>query len=177
MPPKRKRRESFADLVTDVEPLKPSAKKVTPEPPKGMRPQIIVDSTTGPALHVERINGVVIAHAPDVPESVAHQLHAGPLPPLRHLDLHRMSVSKARSSLRTSVQQARRDGIRSLVVIFGRGTHSGSTGPVLPDVVIETLSTTLAGHVLAFRSAPPQFGGEGALIVRLRKVPGTGRFR
>jgi DNA-nicking Smr family endonuclease len=55
-----------------------------------------------------------------------------------------------------------------VLVVCGRGTHSGAEGPVLPDVVIERLSEELANEVLAFCTAPRKWGGQGAVIVRLR---------
>ena len=68
------------------------------------------------------------------------------------------------------VRQARQDGVSCLLVVCGRGKHSGADGPVLPDVAAERLSEELASEILAFCTAPRKWGGEGALIVRLRQV-------
>jgi DNA-nicking Smr family endonuclease len=88
--------------------------------------------------------------------------------PRRVLDLHRLNAVEARQVLDAGIRQARRDGLTCVLVVCGRGTHSGSDGPVLPELAIERLSEELAGDVLAFSTAPRKLGGEGALIVRLR---------
>ena len=66
------------------------------------------------------------------------------------------------------VLRARRDGLGCVLIVCGRGLHSGLEGPVLPDVAIERLSEELAYYVLAFCTAPRRWGGEGALLVMLR---------
>ncbi len=121
------------------------------------------------SIVVETQDDVVVGYAADVPAKFAYALHAGPLPPLRHLDLHRLSARQAKTALGQALRQARADHVRTLVVIFGRGSHSGPHGAVLPTLVVEELSGPLSSGVLAFRTAPPQFGGSGALLVRLRR--------
>jgi DNA-nicking Smr family endonuclease len=57
-----------------------------------------------------------------------------------------------------------------VIVIHGRGLRSGEGGPVLPGLVVESLSTPpLASAVLAFVTAPARMGGPGALLVLLRR--------
>ena len=128
----------------------------------------IHEATRGAHLIVEKSDDLVLGHSTDYPASKLMELSHGPTPPSRELDLHGMGVAKARAALERAITQARRDGLRSLVVICGRGHRSGPSGPVLPEMVIDELAGPLAGHVLGFRSAPRHFGGAGALIVRLR---------
>lgn len=137
-----------------------------PQAPAAARPLPVEEPS--PPLIVETVNDIVMGRSVDTPLRVAQELRRGPPVPTRELDLHRMSAAQARSALATTVRQARADGMRSLVVICGQGKHSGRAGAVLPAVVVEQLSEALAAHVLAFRTAPPRFGGAGAVIVRLR---------
>jgi DNA-nicking Smr family endonuclease len=59
---------------------------------------------------------------------------------------------------------------RAVLVVFGRGRHSGPAGPVLREVVIDSLCRPpLLARVLAFSSASPAQGGEGALVILLRR--------
>jgi DNA-nicking Smr family endonuclease len=82
--------------------------------------------------------------------------------------LHGLTAARASAELRVTVPAARRQGLRCLVVISGRGIHSPGGHSTIAELVVTELSVTLAAHVLAFRTAPPRFGGEGALVVRLR---------
>jgi DNA-nicking Smr family endonuclease len=113
---------------------------------------------------------VIAAHASDASPRLAHEL--GALPPARQyqrLDLHRMSASQATHALHTTITQARADGEIYVIVICGKGTHSGAVGPVLSRLVVEELSGPLAAQIVAFRTAPRALGGEGAIVVRLRR--------
>ena len=58
-----------------------------------------------------------------------------------------------------------------MLVIHGRGAHSLEAGPVLKPLVWRWLaaSATSAAAVLAFASARPAEGGDGATRVLLRK--------
>jgi DNA-nicking Smr family endonuclease len=111
------------------------------------------------------------ARAEGVPARLLEDLQAGRVVPRRELDLHRRSAAEARQMLDTGVRQARRDGVSCLLVVCGQGRHSGADGPVLPDVAAERLSEELGSEIMAFCTAPRRWGGEGALIVRLRPVP------
>jgi DNA-nicking Smr family endonuclease len=85
-------------------------------------------------------------------------------------DLHGMTADLARRKLEQTVLESVRMGRRTLLVIFGRGLHSGPDGPVLPTVVVRSLAhASLAAHVLAYATAAPAHGGEGALTVLLKR--------
>jgi DNA-nicking Smr family endonuclease len=56
-----------------------------------------------------------------------------------------------------------------VLLIHGRGLHSGPGGPALRPALVELLCRPpVANRVLAFTSAPPKRGGAGALVVLLR---------
>lgn len=119
-------------------------------------------------LWVERREDVVRAKARDAPARWLDDLRAGRVPPRRELDLHRKGVMEAREVLDRELVEARRAATSCMLIVCGKGLHSGLEGPVLPDVVIERLSEELAQHVLAFCTAPRRWGGSGALLVMLR---------
>jgi DNA-nicking Smr family endonuclease len=88
-------------------------------------------------------------------------------------DLHGMTAALARHQLERVVEASVRVGRRTLLVIVGRGLHSGPEGPVLPALVVRTLrSRPVNEHVLAFAHADPAHGGQGALAVLLRRSGG-----
>jgi DNA-nicking Smr family endonuclease len=158
---------SFKDLAGNggVRPIADPSRGVLhePAPPAPVR--------LAPPKHrlwVERRDDHVRARAEGLPPRWLDDLRAGRVPPRRELDLHRKAAADARQALDEEILRARRDSIGCLLVVCGRGLHSGLEGPVLPDVVIERLSEELAEHVLAFCTAPRRWGGEGALIVMLR---------
>ena len=160
--------QSFKELAAGVQPLPVGARSPPlpgpplPIPTRGVPPKL--------RLWVERQAGVVRARAEGVPARLLEDLRAGRVVPRRELDLHRRSAAEARQMLDDGVRRARQDGVSCLLVVCGRGKHSGADGPVLPDVAAERLSEELASEILAFCTAPRKWGGEGALIVRLRPV-------
>ena len=119
-----------------------------------------VETTAGPLRLVEAI-------APGVDRSVLRRLADGALAPERVLDLHRLHLADAERQVTRLVRDGRRSGLRAVRIVTGRGRHS-EAGTVLKDAVIRWLAGPLAGDLLAFRSAPPEGGGAGAIDVALR---------
>jgi DNA-nicking Smr family endonuclease len=159
---------SFKDLAGKggVRPLpEPARVAVRTEPPPGAAPR---PAPPKHRLWVERRDDVVRARAEDAPPRWLDDLRAGRVVPRRELDLHRKGAADARQALDDEVARARRENLGCVLIVCGRGLHSGLDGPVLPDVAIERLSEELADHVLAFCCAPRKWGGDGALLVMLR---------
>jgi DNA-nicking Smr family endonuclease len=142
--------------VTPAAPAAPPAEPVAAGPRQRAR------------LWVEHHGGAVRARAAGVPARYLDELESGRVAPRRELDLHRKSAADARQAIVDAVREARRAGVSCLLIVCGRGKHSNAAGAVLPDVTVEYLSETLAGVVLAFVSAPKKWGGNGAILVRLR---------
>lgn len=159
---------SFKELAVDVRPLPEPAKPALPPAPSPIPIRAVAPKTR---LWVERREGAVWAVAEGLPPRMLDELRAGKVVPRRELDLHRRSAAEARLLLDEGVSRARREGVVCLLVVCGRGLHSGAEGPVLPDVVAERLSEELGAEILAFCTAPHKWGGEGALLVRLRAPP------
>jgi DNA-nicking Smr family endonuclease len=156
---------SFKELAADVQPLPEPATPALLPAPSPAPTRAVAPKTR---LWVERQDSGVWAVAEGLPARVLDDLRAGKVVPRRELDLHRRSAAEARSLLDEGVPRARREGVACLLVVCGRGLHSGLEGPVLPEVVTERLSEELGDEILAFCTAPRKWGGEGALLVRLR---------
>jgi DNA-nicking Smr family endonuclease len=115
----------------------------------------------------EYLEGHVIALDP----RLIKQLKSGEFTIQAHLDLHGYIQEQAKSALTTFIRNCHAMGLRSLLVIHGRGLKSDS-GPVLKEGVVKWLTTgTLSHLVLAFCSARPCDGGTGAVYVLLKKRP------
>ncbi len=156
----------FGELIGEVQPLREGPAKI-PLGPRAQARTVPRSERSRRKIVVEGAEGVVLGYASDSSLRSARELARLRSAP-RRLDLHRMSAAAARAALGTAVRQARAEGVRLLLVIFGKGRHSHGGQPVLPALVVEELTTSLAAAVVAFRTAPSALGGEGALLVRLR---------
>lgn len=94
-------------------------------------------------------------------------LKRGDYPAEARLDLHKMTIDHARTALQEFLHQAKTDGLRSLLIIHGKGTHSRQAYPAIKNAVNSWLQQI--PDVLAFTSATAQDGGTGALYVLLKR--------
>jgi DNA-nicking Smr family endonuclease len=86
------------------------------------------------------------------------------------LDLHGLTRDEATYALESFVKGAYRRGQQAVLVITGRGNHSPDE-PVLKKSVESWLREGGAPMVAEFFSAPRQFGGDGAVVVFLKRSP------
>jgi DNA-nicking Smr family endonuclease len=125
-----------------------------------------------PRLHVERCDGRVTGAAAGVSRETVRALGRGEPPAEATCDLHGLRAEAARARLERFIEESASRGRRVVLIVCGRGLHSGVQGPVLLELTIETLAGSSAcRHVLAFTSASRGQGGEGALRVLLRHRP------
>jgi DNA-nicking Smr family endonuclease len=97
------------------------------------------------------------------------QVARGLLKPEAELDLHGLTADEAMAKVRFFLQDARYRGLQTLLIITGKGLHS-SAGPVLRQAV-EKLLAQMDELVLEWGIAPRRFGGDGAVVVFLRRRP------
>ena len=98
------------------------------------------------------------------------QLRKGEFAMQTHIDLHGMTQPGAHQALTDFVLEAVRKGLRSVLVVHGRGLRSPGGRPVLKHAAANWLSHgTIGGHVLAFVTARAHDGGAGAMYVLLRR--------
>jgi DNA-nicking Smr family endonuclease len=136
-------------------------------PPPGRRAP---SARRADALVVNRTGDQVSGARAGVSHQLLHDLGSGREPAAATCDLHGLRAEAARLRLRAFITSAVDHDRRVVLVVCGRGLHSGSAGPVLLDLAIETLcERPLADHVLAFVNAAPAEGGLGALRVQLRR--------
>nr|WP_199066155.1 Smr/MutS family protein [Chromobacterium sp. ASV5] len=166
----------FRQLFADVKPLKPDSRH-HPQPPKpSPRPR---KPSRGPALsgHVEQalllhqVGWFEPAHTlhqfarPGMPSLTLKRLRAGNWPICAQLDLHGLDRYQAQDALAVFLHRAQRDGV-CVRVIHGKGF--GSQGePVLKKMVRSWLQHH--PEVLAFCETCDAMGGDGALLVLLRR--------
>ncbi len=95
------------------------------------------------------------------------QVRRGKLAPEARLDLHGLSRIEARQKVRYFLENAVHHGLKTVLVVTGRGKSSGSE-PVVRAEVELFLNTEGKPLVSEWGRAPRQYGGEGALIVFLK---------
>lgn len=128
------------------------------------------------ALHVDddgdRLTGAAFGVAHDLVRSLAR----GEIVPEAELDLHHLTADAAAHQAERFIEQSVEKGRRCVLLIHGRGLHSGPSGPALRPALVESLCRLpLAKHVLAVASAPPRHGGPGALLVLLGRPKSSRR--
>lgn len=121
---------------------------------------------------VERSGDSISGRAPDVAAKEVRSLRGGERDVEGRIDLHHRDRATALRDLETFLAGGRARGARVVLVIHGRGHGSDPGGPVLRPAVWDWLSGRGAERcgVMAFASAPPRHGGDGATLVLLRRT-------
>lgn len=85
--------------------------------------------------------------------------------PAATLDLHRLKAAQAQARLLAFLEAERAHARRLVLVIVGKGRHSPGGQGILRAEIADWLAAS--PHVLAFETAPPRLGGDGAVLVAL----------
>ncbi|MCA0431922.1 MAG: Smr/MutS family protein [Proteobacteria bacterium] len=116
---------------------------------------------------------------------LAQRLSRGQLEPDARIDLHGDGLEVARIKLYHFLEQRRRDGVRLVLVITGKGAspfarhtlHGMSTyhspereGRLRREVPMWLHENIFRVHVIGYQPAHPRHGGGGAYYVRLRQA-------
>ncbi|MCU0231189.1 MAG: Smr/MutS family protein [Acidobacteria bacterium] len=167
-PPDAGDAEAWARATAGVTPPRAAAERALParRPPRPTAEDRREPEDAGPApdafewtIEGEEVRG----RAPDAPYALLKALGRGEPAPQARLDLHGFTRETALRELGAFVVRSRGAGVRSLLVITGRGE-------VLRRGVAEWLARSpAAAHLLAFCTAPPRLGGPGAVLVLLRR--------
>ena len=114
-------------------------------------------------------NTVLSFARPGIQKKRIQQLKQGQLTPQAALDLHGNTKLEATARIETCIRKALVSHQTCIRIIHGKGMHTPqSSHAVLKSHVNNILQQTPA--VLAFNSAPPQQGGQGALLVLLKSL-------
>jgi DNA-nicking Smr family endonuclease len=106
---------------------------------------------------------------PGIQNGVYRKLKQGRYEAEARLDLHRMTVQRARREVFEFVEESSAHGLRSVMLVHGKGetrTQTRASG-VLKACVNHWLREL--DKVQAFHSAQPRHGGTGAVYVLLKK--------
>jgi DNA-nicking Smr family endonuclease len=141
---------------------------------------------------IARLSDLVSGQAPfDITESdeyvegyrvgldprLVSQLRRGEFAMQAHFDMHGMIQSDAKESLKEFIIASVRKGLRSVLVVHGRGLRSPGGHSVLKHASAGWLSHgAIGGHVLAFTTARAADGGAGATYVLLKREKSRAPF-
>lgn len=106
---------------------------------------------------------------PGIQHGVYKKLRMGRYDIEARLDLHRMTVKRARDEVKQFIDEASKLGLRTLLILHGKGQRKveKENTAVLKGYVNHWLQQL--EMVQAFHSAQPVHGGTGAVYVLLRK--------
>ena len=96
------------------------------------------------------------------------QLRKGRLRPEATLDLHGCYREEARKKVRNFLESRQRQGMKTVLIITGRGLRSKNGESVIRSDIEAYLRTRAKAWVVEWGRAPKQYGGDGALVVFLR---------
>lgn len=168
--------QDFALAMRTVKALKGKGRDIAPEVEaadaaiaQGKNAVDLLDKEIVFDVHVAG-DGSVQAHVVGLDEQSFLALSSGLHSPEARLDLHGMNANQAFQALVPFFRMAWHKGLRTLIVVTGRGTNS----PTGMAVLRHKLQTWLTQEpfrrvVMAFCTARPCDGGMGSMYVLLRK--------
>jgi DNA-nicking Smr family endonuclease len=147
-----------------------SIKKPTAESGKKKRP-LPAPSRNG-APRDERAQRPPPARNPDqIDRRTARRIARGSISLDGRLDLHGLTQAQAHERLTDFVGDAQESGLRTVLIITGKGAGDGTERGILKRALPQWLSTSpLRDMVLEFEVAHREHGGSGAFYVRLRRL-------
>ena len=90
----------------------------------------------------------------------------GKLEPEGIIDLHGYRLQNAKVVLQNYILNAYDKNLRSILVITGKGYNNN--GALRKEVPIWLSERILSNFLINFKTAPKNYGGEGALMVRIK---------
>ena len=95
-------------------------------------------------------------------------------------DFHGYSIDDANQKIKELIFKSFEEGIKELLIITGKGTHSNKEQDVYTSREYSKLQNTLpefiknnrelSSKIHKIKQAPQELGGDGALIIKLKKI-------
>ena len=140
-------------------PLRRGEKLPSPRPAPG-KPRPIVHPAPPPAPRT--------GHAPErIERSLLQRIGKGRETIEARLDLHEMTQEQAAAALTEFIRLAYANGLRTVLVITGKGR--GGEGALRRAFVHWLETETLRGYISGYHPASRGHGGDGAWYVRIRR--------
>lgn len=130
-------------------------------------PEGIIDGLSSEAVEIVESEQELLFAGPGIQLKVMQRLRRGHIPWDEGVDLHGLTVEKARKVLHEFIMQSHQQNLRTVLVVHGKAFSQSGRQPLLKSYTNDWLRQL--PQVLAFCSAQPKDGGAGALYVLLRK--------
>ena len=188
-PPEPDEEALFARAMADVEPLEPRQRDRRPRLGECRQPRLemavdedlevlaqLAELVAGGGEFDIRFSDQYVEGAGEgVGPELRRRLGRGHFPIQDYLDLHGLGQEQALAEVERFLTASVTRGLRHVLIVHGRGTGSPGGVPVLKRALTRALGhKRLRRRVLAFCTAQPGDGGEGAMYVLLRKWSGPG---
>lgn len=163
----------FRNAMGDVTPLKDCATTQWLRAPSTKAPRVVSPDSEENFLTRGFLDIVPLAmpleyKADGIQQGVLDKLRLGRYPLDASLNLLRQPVETCRLSLFSFMQEARKQGLRNLLIIHGKGRNDESHANIVRSYLARWLQQF--DEVQSYCTAQPQHGGAGALYVGLRKT-------
>lgn len=166
-------KDLFRDAMEDVTPLKSCAnihwlKAPTAKTPRPAADEEMENFLTRGYLDVIPLSEPLEYKAEGIQQGVVDKLRLGKYKLDASLNLLRQPVESCRQALFTFIMEARKDNLRNLLIVHGKGREAESHANIIRSYLARWLQQF--DDVQAFCVAQPHHGGSGALYVGMRKT-------
>ncbi len=170
----------FRNEVADVRPLKAEKRVETIKNKPSVKPRSLQndfedDNSAEPGLLSDpvdlrdaAVDDILFFARPGIQQKLQRKLRRGELPIEEELDLHGYTVEEAKTAIQDFLHECKRQQIRYIRIIHGKGFRSENKIPVLKTHVAYWLPQH--PDILAFASALPHDGGTGAIYVIIKST-------
>jgi DNA-nicking Smr family endonuclease len=165
----------FASAIAGAQPLETGGRRVAVRAgEESRRPRVQkethIDPTSDEHFDLRFSDQYIRGRAEGVSKETVDKLSRGEFAVRSHVDLHGMALDHAKEVVDEFIAQRRKNGERCVLVITGKGRNSPGQVGVLRQGIPEWLARGPSARcVLAFVTARPCDGGEGALYVLLSR--------
>lgn len=184
--PDQKQQDADADIfATAMRNIKPLGGKGREVPPAKRQAPIHTDAHAAeesfaeqPEFALTYSDEYLEGYVTGMDGLILQRLRQGQFSPEGHLDLHGLNAEQAFEALKDFLRQAWFKGLRTVLIVPGRGRNSPAGLGILRQKLPYWLShEPFKRLVLAFCTAQPHDGGTGSVYVLLRKARKKGPVR
>ena len=174
--------QAFLKAMGVVEPLGGKGRDVAPEITPSMALEVsenaLQDFMDGKLDFALALTGEYLeGHVVGLDDVIMNKLRAGQFSPEAHLDLHGLNAMQAYQALVGFFRSAWYKGLRTVLIVPGRGKNSPEGIGILRDKLQSWLTQEpFKRVVLAFCTARPADGGPGSVYILLRKYRKKGKI-
>jgi DNA-nicking Smr family endonuclease len=162
-------KDLWNEVISDVDPLVVSDENIDPDTSQAkkenwVRPNRPIEETPLNLINEKLSHGI----APGLDRATQQRMRRGKVVIEARIDLHGLTQSEAHQALTDFIYNCRAEGLRSVLVITGKGVSGeGVLRVAVPKWLNQGNNLKM---IRGFSYAVPRDGGEGALYVMLKRI-------